>query len=267
VHNINKSGNLIAIWVPKEIHEEKNNYDVAKLMTTQGTTHDVRVYRRLQAGMYNTICLPFNVDQLPSALAGATVLRLVSSELENEDVSEETLSDNNVTLNFEQVDFSEGNKMYAGYPYLIMPQTDVTDWITFAGINKDSVYTGEGKTITTDYVSMHGHINPSVIEASHTTLLLVAGNQLAVPTEDGEMLGLRAYFTLEGTAAAYDMGGQSALQIGKKVTTDTPEVPEVPEEIETTQPSREKPRKVMYEGKIYIIRGEEVYNMQGERVK
>jgi hypothetical protein len=63
------------------------------------------------------------------------------------------------------------------------------------------------------------------------------------------------------------MGGQSVLQIGKKVTTDTPEVPEVPEEIETTQPSREKPRKVMYEGKIYIIRGEEVYNMQGERVK
>jgi hypothetical protein len=267
VHNINKSGNLIAIWVPKEIHEEKNNYDVAKLMTTQGTTHDVKVYRRLQAGMYNTICLPFNVDKLPDALAGATVLRLVGSELENEEVSEETLSDNNVTLNFEQVDFSEGNKMYAGYPYLIMPQTDVTGWITFAGINKDSVYTGEGKTITTEYASMHGHINPSVIEASHTTLLLVAGNQLAVPMDDGEMLGLRAYFTLEGTAAAYDMGGQSVLQIGKKVTTDTPEVPEVAEDIETTQPSREKPRKVMYEGKIYIIRGEEVYNMKGERVK
>lgn len=267
VHNINKSGNLIAIWVPKEIHEEKNNYDVAKLMTTQGTTHNVRVYRRLQAGMYNTICLPFNVDKLPDELAGATVLRLVSSKLENEEVSEETLSDNNVTLNFEQVDFNEGNKMYAGYPYLIMPKTDITGWITFAGINKDSVYTGEGKTITTKYASMHGHINPSVIEASHTTLLLVAGNQLAVPMDDGEMLGLRAYFTLEGTAAAYDMGGQSVLQIGKKVTTDTPEVPEVAEDIETTQPSREKPRKVMYEGKIYIIRGEEVYNMKGERVK
>ena len=267
VHNINKSGNLIAIWVPKEIHEEKNNYDVAKLMTTQGTTHDVKVYRRLQAGMYNTICLPFNVDKLPEALAGATVMRLVGSELENEEVSEETLSDNNVTLNFEQVDFSDGNKMYAGYPYLIMPKTDITGWITFAGINKDSVYTGEGKTITTKYASMHGHINPSVIEASHTTLLLVAGNQLAVPMDDGEMLGLRAYFTLEGTAAAYDMGGQSVLQIGKKVTTDTPEVPEVAEDIETTQPSREKPRKVMYEGKIYIIRGEEVYNMKGERVK
>ncbi|MBR5328168.1 MAG: hypothetical protein IKV31_06475 [Paludibacteraceae bacterium] len=267
VHNINKSGNLIAIWVPTEIHEEKNNYDVAKLMTTQGPTHDVKVYRRLQAGMYNTICLPFNVDKLPEALAGATVMRLVGSELENEEVSEETLSDNNVTLNFEQVDFSEGNKMYAGYPYLIMPQTDITDWITFEGIHKDSVYTGEGKTITTAYASMHGHINPSVIEASHTTLLLVAGNQLAVPMDDGEMMGLRAYFTLEGTAAAYDMGGQSALQIGKKVTTDTPEVPEVAEDIETTQPSREKPRKVMYEGKIYIIRGEEVYNMKGERVK
>ena len=266
VHNINKNGNLIAIWVPKDIHEEKNNYDVTKLMTTQGTTHDVRVYRRLQAGMYNTICLPFNVTSLPSDLDGSTVLRLVSSDLENEELSEETLSDNNVNLYFEQVDFTKGEQMYAGYPYLIMPQSDVTGWVTFAGVNKDSVYTGEGKSFVTDYVAMHGHINPSEIDVDPNTLFLVANNRLATPSENGEMLGLRGYFTLRGAAAAYSLGEQSVMHIGKKVTTDTPEVPEE-EEVEITQPTINKPKKVMYQGQIYILRGDEVYTITGNRVK
>ena len=267
VHNINKDGNLIAIWVPKEIHEEKNNYDVTKLMTTQGTTHDVRVYHPLQADMYNTICLPFNVTSLPSDLDGSTVLRLVSSDLENEELSEETLSDNNVNIYFEQVDFAKGEQMYAGYPYLIMPQSDITGWVTFPGVKRDSVYTGEGKSIVTDYVSMHGHINPSTIEVDPNTLFLVTDNRLATPSESGVMLGLRGYFTLEGSAAAYSLGEQSVMHIGKKVTTDTPDAPEVEEEVETVQPTTQESHKVMYNGNIYILRGDEVYTLSGHRVK
>lgn len=267
VHNVYKSGNLIAIWLDKEIHEAKNNYDVAKLMTTQGTTHDVRVYHPLQANMYNTICLPFNVTNLPSDLAGSTVLRLVSSDLENEELSEETLSDNNVNLYFEQVDFTKGEQMYAGYPYLIMPQSDVTGWVTFAGVNKDSVYTGEGKSFVTDYVAMHGHINPSEIDVNPNTLFLVANNRLATPSENGEMLGLRGYFTLRGAAAAYSLGEQSVMHIGKKVTTDAPEVPEEEEEVEITQPTINKPKKVMYQGQIYILRGNEVYDLNGRLLR
>lgn len=267
VHNVYKSGNLIAIWLDKEIHEAKNNYDVAKLMTTQGTTHDVRVYHPLQADMYNTICLPFNVTSLPSDWAGSTVLRLVSSELENEELTEETLSDNNVNLYFEQVDFTKGEQMYAGYPYLIMPQSDVTGWVTFAGVNKDSVYTGEGKSFVTDYVAMHGHINPSEIDVDPNTLFLVANNRLATPSENGEMLGLRGYFTLRGAAAAYSLGEQSVMHIGKKVTTDTPEVPEEEEEVESMQPTINKPKKVMYQGQIYILRGNEVYDLNGRLLR
>ena len=267
VHNVDKNGNLIAIWIPKDIHEEKNNYDVAKLMTTQGTTHDVHVYHPLQKDMYNTICLPFNVESLPSDLAGATVLRLVRSELEDQELTEETLTNNSVNLYFEQVDFAKGEQMYAGYPYLIMPQSDITGWVTFPGVNRDSVYTGEGKTIVTDYVSMHGHINPSTIEVDPNTLFLVTDNRLATPSESGVMLGLRGYFTLEGSAAAYSLGEQSVMHIGKKVTTDTPDAPEVEEEVETVQTAAPKTSKIMYRGNIYILRGNEVYTLSGHRVK
>ena len=57
------------------------------------------------------------------------------------------------------------------------------------------------------------------------------------------------------------------MHIGKKVTTDTPDAPEVEEEVETTQPSAPKTSKVMYQGNIYILRGDEVYTITGHRVK
>lgn len=261
VHYINRSGNLIAIWVPTEVHENKNNYDVTQLMTTQGTTHNVRVYRRMQAGMYNTICLPFPVATLAGTpYEGATVLRLASSELINPEIGDEDIEHNGVQLIFEEVGFTgEDDMMYAGFPYLIMPTSEINDWVTFNGIPKDSIYTGEGKTIATDYVSMHGHINPSDIEASSTTMILVANNRLAVVAESDEMQGLRAYFTLQGAAAAYDLGQQAKVNIPQKIPT------ELSEGIETAPENTT--HKVLYNGRIYILRGDEVYDLMGNRVR
>ena len=262
VHNVNRSGNLIAIWVDKEIREDKNNYDVQMLMSKQGTTHDVKVYHPLQAGMYNTICLPFPLSTLEGTpYAGATVLRLVESELENENVTEENLSDNNVLLQFEQVTFSDRDIMEAGVPYLIMPAADITGMVTFTGIDRNSVYTGEGKSIETDYITMHGRINPTILEADNNTLILVSNNQLAVTSEKGEMLGLRAYFTLSGTAYAYGMSGQTVMQLQKQTPTAVEEIEDVIPETPAA-----KGKKVMYQGQLYILRDGKAYNMQGQVV-
>ena len=262
VHNVNKSGNLIAIWVDKEIREDKNNYDVQMLMSKQGDTHDVKVYHPLQAGMYNTICLPFPLSTLEGTpYAGATVLRLVGSELENENVTEENLSDNNVLLQFKQVTFSDGDIMEAGVPYLIMPAADITGIVTFTGIDRNSVYTGEGKSIETDYITMHGCINPTLLEADNNTLILVSNNQLAVTSEQGEMLGLRAYFTLNGTAYAYGMSGQTVMQLQKQTPTAVEEIEDVIPETPVA-----KGKKVMYQGQFYILRDGKAYNMQGQLV-
>ena len=262
VHNVNRSGNLIAIWVDKEIREDKNNYDVQMLMSKQGTTHNVKVYHPLQAGMYNTICLPFPLSTLEGTpYAGATVLRLVESELENENVTEENLSDNNVLLQFEQVTFSDRDIMEAGVPYLIMPAADITGIVTFTGIDRNSVYTGEGKSIKTDYITMHGRINPTILEADNNTLILVSDNQLAVTSEKGEMLGLRAYFTLSGTAYAYGMSGQTVMQLQEKTPTAVEEIEEV-----ITETPAAKGKKVMYQGQLYILRDGKAYNMQGQVV-
>lgn len=262
VHNVYQDGNLIAIWVDKEIREDKNNYDVQMLMSKQGTTHNVKVYHPLQAGMYNTICLPFPLSTLEGTpYAGATVLRLVASELENENVTEENLSDNNVLLQFEQVTFSDGDIMEAGVPYLIMPTADITSMVTFTGIDRNSVYTGEGKSIETDYITMHGCINPTLLEADNNTLILVSNNQLAVTSEQGEMLGLRAYFTLSGTAYAYGMSGQTVMQLQKKTPTAVEEIEDVIPETPAA-----KGKKVMYQGQLYILRDGKAYNMQGQVV-
>ncbi len=262
VHNVHQDGNLIAIWVDKEIREDKNNYDVQMLMSKQGTTHNVKVYHPLQAGMYNTICLPFPLSTLEGTpYAGATVLRLVESELENENVTEENLSDNNVLLQFEQVTFSNGNIMEAGVPYLIMPTADIIGMVTFTGIDRNSIYTGEGESIETDYITMHGCINPTLLEADNNTLILVSNNQLAVTSEQGEILGLRAYFTLSGTAYAYGMSGQTVMQLQKQTPTAVEEIEDV-----IPETSVAKGKKVMYQGQLYILRDGKAYNMQGQVV-
>jgi hypothetical protein len=261
VHYINRSGNLVAIWVPTEVHENKNNYDVTQLMTTQGTTHNIRVYRRMQANMYNTICLPFPIRSLTGTpYEGATVLRLLNSNLINPEIGEEDIEHNGVQLHFEEVGFTgEDDMMYAGFPYLIMPANEINDWVTFNNIPRDSIYTGEGKTIVTDYVSMQGHINPSDMEASRNTMLLVANNRLAVAAGNGAMQGLRAYFTLHGAAAAYDLGGQSTMYLPSKTPT------ELTESVETTPANTAA--KVLHNGRIYILRGDEVYDLMGNRVR
>jgi hypothetical protein len=81
------------------------------------------------------------------------------------------------------------------------------------------------------------------------------------------MFGLRGYFTLQGAAAAQSLAQQSAMHIGKKVTTDTPDAPEVVEDVETVQPAAPKTSKIMYRGNIYILRGNEVYDLNGRLLR
>lgn len=270
VHNVNKSGNLIAIWLEKKISESKHNYDILKLMNTQhnaegGNTHDIIVDRPLQADMYNTICLPFTLSTLTGTpYDGATVLRFVGAEFENGEPTGDGLTDEHLLLNFEEVTFQGEDIMIAGKPYLIKPQVDISSEVIFTGIPKDGLYLKDGETEVDNngYVRMHGRVNPTIIKQDPNTLLLVANNRLATPSEaNGEMRGLRAYFTLTGAAAAYQAGGQSILQITKKVPTQV----ETPQAIESVT-SQPKSKKIMYQGQIYILRGGKVYDLQGRQV-
>lgn len=293
VHHVDQPGNLIATWLDKKLREEKDNYDVTKLLKTNtNNAHAVSVYRPLQAGMYNTICLPFSLSTLVGTpYEGATVLKLNTAEVIEAEGNDDVETEQTLNIYFTQVTFENRDIMEAGVPYLIQPLSDIPNEVTFT-VSSSDMYdipeSGLGEVVCdlveegqSPHIAFHGVISPTHLPNSPHTLILVADNRLAVPeivVDDSEdenvavltgdqMLGLRGYFTLQGAAAAQSLAQQSVMHIGKKVTTDTPDAPEVEEEVETTQPAASKTRKIMYNGNIYILRGEEVYDLNGRLLR
>ena len=301
VTTITKDVNLYATYVEKKLDEnddptpdlatnpyDATNDDVIQLMMNPNySAHDyVKVSRKLQAGMYNTICLPLSnsenkyldLTQLHTAHplysngsgAGATVLELTgitpALNSSGEDIT---------VLNFEPV-----SKMQAGKSYLFKPagNNDITEDIVFTTLN----------SITSDPnpkpVSAHNELHPVSAEANGVTftfvptinptevpagsLILVANNRLALTTEDGQMAGMRGYFTFSGLStideeaiAEQAAEGRVLLSVKRPVTTSLIIAPD------SEQQTVPQVSKLMYDGQIYIIRDNTVYTITGVRVK
>ena len=284
VHHVTQDGmKLYATYVNKTIDEndenggptkyDASNEDVIKLMQNPnfgvGATHILQVRRNLQAGMYNTICLPFDVDlnglMDSHPLKEASLLEFTGvTSLYNESGAPVTV------LNFTEVaEEVIGNVtcriLKRGKPYLIKMKgsSDVADLLQFSGIGNDRLISTPNPSESINGVTFHATINPTTIPAG--SLILVADNRLALTTETGQMLGLRGYFTIDPMMAS-DIAEQAAdgrvyLSIQKPTTTSIPVAPEA------EQSKQPKVRKVMHNGQIYILRGDEVYTITGNRVK
>lgn len=268
VRNIDHDGYLFATWVDKLISEPKekdqNNSDVIYLLNHHNGTHDIKIERRMQGGMYNTLCLPFDVNQsqLAAALPGATVMRFTGVD---EDLYDES-GDPVAVLNFTQV-----TSMEAGVPYLVKPAADITDAITFSGITTG--YNGEDPIIIETApeqipislsnggsVSFQGTILSTKVYPGQ--FILVANDRIAMVKQTGDMAGMRGHFIInDPNIQALAEQGRVYLSMKKPVTTSIPVAPEA------EQPVQPKVRKVMHDGKIYILRGDEVYTITGNRVR
>ena len=222
-------------------------------MTSQTTFPAAFVKRELDDISYSTICLPFNLTTLEGTpYQGASVLELTSSSSSNED------GDNRVFLNFEEVTSIE-----AGKPYLIqLPKgkqlqseeifTDVTCPV-LSGINAcGGLDVNCGNDIT-----FHGIMNPSPITVNENTLFLTADNRLVTlyGQNSVNINGLRGYFTVSGGMAKT---AEFVLNLPEKVTTSIPMV-NIADSLKVT--------KYLWNGQIYIQRGNEVYDLSGARVK
>ena len=284
VHHVYESNmELHASYVLKNIDEEDrvdvskydaSNNDVFKLMLnrrwvdldpdpTRVPTHNLTITRKLQAGMYNTICLPFSVDL--TGLADNATYKHPLKDADAYEFAGTTTSTYNesgepVTI----LNFNKVTQLQAGVPYLIKLKgnADVTDVLPFTGVACDTILrpsVGGG-------LIFQPTINPTTVPEG--SLILVANNRLALTTEEGGMLGMRGYFMIDPTnplladdIAEQAKDGRVYLSFHKPVTTSVPLAPEA------EQPKQPKVRKVMYDGKIYILRGDEVYTITGHRVK
>ena len=284
VHHVYESNmELHASYVLKNIDEndrvdpnnhDASNDDVIKLMQNRHwvnldpdpnvhPTHTLTVTRKLQAGMFNTICLPFGVDltglqdnnEYHHPLKNAEALEYTGTTLTYNESGEPV-----VVLNFNTV-----TQLEAGKPYLIQMKNrneNLREDMTFSSVSCfTDLHPSQGGGLIFEPT-----INPTTVPAG--SLILVADNRLALTTQEGTMAGMRGYFRIDESdpIVASDIMEQAAagrvyLSMKKPVTTSVPLAPEA-EKLEAP-----KARKIMRDGQIYILRGDEVYTVTGHRVK
>ncbi|MBQ8386506.1 MAG: N-acetylmuramoyl-L-alanine amidase [Paludibacteraceae bacterium] len=234
--------------IDKKLNLRDTEDNSIKLNDAIDQTTNVRVFRTLTSGMYNTLCLPFDLTTLDGTpLAGAELL-----ELNNVEVREtETTQDINLQ-------FTETSKLIAGMPYLIQPTSDITLPMEF---NNVMIATTEGTIDGFDVVTFNGILSPvTLFEGDKSVLFLTSNNILAWPNVTANMNGMRAYFQLADTEESSPMQMSARISVDRGSTTEDIIVliPTEPQETAT---------KIMRNGMIYILRNGEIYTIQGTKVR
>jgi hypothetical protein len=225
----------------------------------------IDLYRPLQGGEFNTICLPFTLDltTLPEGhpLKNATLKQYTGLNL-NTVGGEKVLE-----LVFTDV---SNRKIIANEPYIIQPENDngiphiisfdgplvltstTGDAITWSDTEDDKTYsiTHQG-IIPFQYVEPQKDQNTGEI----LTLMLVADNRLAAMTSAGNMLGFRGYFQLN---QPLPKGMRTRITTSKGTATNTTIV---------VDGKKVNVEKFLQEGRVYIRVGEDLYNIDGQKVE
>lgn len=216
------------------------------------------VQRDMDNVSYSTICFPFDIAEKTDELVNASILKLESITVDDSDGC------THVNLNFEEVTFSGDDIIKAGMPYLIKPQENISGEFTLNQPVKCPVNTdfnnGYGakdntKTSGTVSVTFHGIMNTTSFPASEDNLFLVADDRLATLTKGGSIKGMRGFFTVSGATASNIV---CKVNVPSKTPTATPNI----SLLDSIQPT-----KYMWNGQIYIQRGNDVYNLSGAKVK
>ena len=244
VYALPKADNSIVIptrysqRMPALFADERENVELEDNL--QNNYQTVDVYRPLVAGMCNTICLPFAIENKVGTPYENTRIFAFTGVKEGNDQVE--------------LQFTEVNEMQAGIPYLIQPESDITDLVRFtnvapmAGTTPGSVTQGSG----TNTITFHGAIDPTTLSVNQNYLFLVANNRLATASAGGDMLGMRGYFTVNGEVPA-----KAVISFKEGVTTGT---------TSTVTPTTDGVQKVLQNQQILIIRDGETYNILGEHI-
>lgn len=135
---------------------------------------------------WNTLCLPFDatLEQAKEALGeGVDIEELVRSTY-----NEETKL---LTLYFTPRLFIQ-----AGMPYVVKVASDITNPV-FKGVTIKNV---DPITITTDYSSMTGDYNPTVMVVGDKNTLFISNNHFYYPSSTGPLPATKCWFTLLGAA-------------------------------------------------------------------
>lgn len=245
IYTLPKDDNTIIVPAPSSqripalVLDEKRDNSTSLEDAKGEQMSTVRVLRSLTAGMYNTLCLPFDASLTEGPLAGAKAYTFSgSSNTEGGDIL---------------LHFSEAATIVAGVPYLIEPQVDIQGPIDFTNV---TIAVSEGGNTGSGDITFNGILSPKELkEGVKSILFLVSDNKLAWANTTANMNGMRAYFSLPN--GAYDQLRTSARIVTSEAgTTDIHQT--------TTQANTQK---IMQNGRLYIRKDGQIYTILGRKVK
>ncbi len=253
------------IFIPERLAQlNMTDEDIQKILTEHndhGSQCYIDLYRPMQGGMFNTFCVPFelNTTSIPTdhPLYGAEIRRFTGVTL-SESGGEKIL-----TLNFENL---INNTMAANVPHIINPKNNIKSIIPFDWLQ----VLAKNTTVVSPYfdfdngnrITYQGILPKTQVDALYdpTTklplrLILVADNRLAVLTGDGDMYGFRGYFDL---AKPLPPGTVAKISAKKDTPTNTTIV---------VDGKKVNIDKYLREGRVYIRVGDSLYTVDGQLVK
>ena len=170
-----------------ELREENVNTTV--LADWDGYEADVTLKRTLQAGIWNTLTLPYDIS------AGyLTILKNSTYGFIVKELTDATLTDGTLNLTFD-----DATSIVAGKPYLVKVNSVYdfsTQGMTNVTVNKTP------QPFTSTYVDFIPTLGKTTIEGDAKKILFISDNTLKHPNDlPANMKGFRAYFQLKGDAA------------------------------------------------------------------
>ena len=237
--NADTKGTLYAKWTENVIIIDENADNTTALTSFEGQTVTAKVTRAFSNDSYKTLTLPFDMDvaQIQDVFGDAKVYEF-TSVVEGSDA---------LHLQFEPT-----TSIVAGTPYIIdLPDGDydAKDGFTIENVTiKTTLNSVKQDVITMEPVLDGGGRLDEAGQywLSADNFLYNAGNY---PTA---LLGLRAYFT-----------SSSSMPIRARVVFDENQATSIP----VVVAPENNVRKVMKNGQLIIIRGEQKYNVQGQRME
>jgi hypothetical protein len=230
----------------------------AFLTTYEGqTVPDLTINRPVVNNMYNTLCLPFNMDAdqiAASSLNGVEIYEFVDADVTNDELYLYTSE--------------EKHEIVAGRPYLVKfsaaSQLDDLDFVNVT-INNANL---DDQAVTIKGVTFKGTFQPIVLGAQTELnfngghLFLAANNTLMWPNTNSPLKPFRAYFTVN-----VDAGQSAGMPVRRGMPAHIGGPAQIPTGVENVQGDNVHSTKVVENGVLYIIKNGVKYNAQGQVVK
>lgn len=243
---------------PQTIHDSDDAATIETFLNTNNGTEiaELTIDRPVLNNMYNTLCLPFDMDA--AQIAASSLNGVEIYELE-----EVTVANDELFLGLSD----PKNAIVAGRPYIVKysaaSQLDDLDFENVTINNADLT----AQAVTMNDVTFKGTFTPFVMgiqngfDTNGGYLFLGQDNVLYWPNTNNPLKPFRAYFYIDLNSGS----GNAPLRFGMPAHIGQPA--QMPTGVENVQSDKVQSTKVVENGQLIIIKNGVKYNAQGQMVK